>query len=497
MSENNNLDKYSGNTQVNKANTEANLGVETRAETPSVKNSILKANQHHLKVKNALLRISSLVLSRQPLSDIYQQIHQIIDEVIYVKNIAIFLYDPVKDIIVFDYFVDEKDQGAIGKTMPIGEGISSYVIKKNKPCLFTAAEQEALKAEGKISNVVGSLSESWMGAPIANDDGVKGIIILQSYSSAQMYTQDDLQLLSFVAANLAVVLQKRKLLDKERQDREALESSLDLIKTQNLALEAMMEQLKSAQDELVQKEKMASLGNLVAGVAHEINTPVGICVTAVSNLHHQYKRLQNKMANNTASNKDLSHFLEDVDESCVIIETNTHRAAELINSFKEIAIDQSCEVTREINIKSYIDEVLMALGPILKKSRHEVRVLCPEDVIFETIPGAISQILTNMINNSIIHAFSPDEKGCISIIVTVKNKHMVITYQDNGKGLNEEELKMLFEPFYTTKRGSGGSGLGAHLIYNIVTSSLNGKIKVQSKLGEGLRYDISIPICSD
>ncbi|PKI17949.1 GAF domain-containing sensor histidine kinase [Colwellia sp. 12G3] len=454
------------------------------------------ANKSHLNVINALLKISSLVLSKLTLTQIYEKIHEIIAEIIYVKNIAIFLYEPSDELIVFDYFVDEKDSVIIGTSMPIGEGLSSYVISKNTPCLFTSAEQEELKAKGKISHIIGSLSESWMGAPISNDEGIMGIIIIQSYSSNHMYEENDLQLLSFVASNLAIVLQQRKFINKEIEDKESLESGLKLIKKQNVVLESMMKKLNDTQDELVQKEKMASLGNLVAGIAHEINTPIGICVTAITNLHHQYKTLKKNITNNTASDKHLDYFFEDVDEACTIIESNTLRAAKLINSFKEIAVDQSSEASREINMKEYIDEILLSLRPILKKLPHEVIVQCPDNLVVKTIPGAISQVLTNMINNSIIHGLNNNDKGCIQITIVKENDCFVICYQDNGKGLNEDEIKMLFEPFYTTKRGSGGSGLGTHLIYNLVTSTLNGKITVQSEPNKGLRYNMSIPIQS-
>ncbi|WP_019026831.1 GAF domain-containing sensor histidine kinase [Colwellia piezophila] len=453
------------------------------------------SNKTNLNVISALLKISSLVLSKLTLIQIYKNIHEIISEIIYIKNIGIFLYDPIEELIIFDYFVDEKDtEDSIGKTMPIGEGISSYVIRKNKPCLLTAEDIKALEKQGEISKLVGSLSTSWMGVPITNNEEIMGIIIIQSYSSDNMYDEHDLQLLSFVASNLAIVLQQRKFINKEIADKESLESGLNLIKEQNLALENMMNTLKETQDELVQKEKMASLGNLVAGIAHEINTPIGICVTAITNLHYQYKSLKNKITNNTASDKHLDYFFEDVDEACTIIESNTLRAATLINSFKEIAVDQSSEAAREINMKEYIEEILLSMRPILKKSPHEILIDCPDNLMVETIPGAISQILNNMINNSIIHGLNHMEKGYIKITVIKETDNFVLCYQDNGKGLSEDQIKMLFEPFYTTKRGSGGSGLGTHVIYNLVTSTLHGKITVQSEANEGLRYDISIPI---
>ncbi|WP_085297496.1 GAF domain-containing sensor histidine kinase [Cognaticolwellia mytili] len=453
-----------------------------------------KADKNNLNTINALLEISSLVLSKLTLPQIYKNIHEIVSKIIYVKNIAILLYDPVEKIIIYDYFIDEKDQVTIGTTLPIGDGVSSYVIRKNNPYLFTSEDQKELETKGEISKVIGSLSKSWMGAPISNGEDVMGIIIVQSYSSDNIYDQNDLQLLSFIASNLAVVLQQRKFINKQIEDKESLKNNLQLIKEQNLALESMMETLKGAQDELVQKEKMASLGNLVAGIAHEINTPIGICVTAITNLHHQYKSLKNKISNNTASDKHLDYFFEDVDEACTIIESNTLRAATLINSFKEIAVDQSSEAAREINMKQYINEVLLSMRPILKKLSHEVIVECPDNLLIETVPGAISQVLTNLINNSIIHGLNTIERGCIKLIIVKESDNLIIHYQDNGKGMNEDEIKMLFEPFYTTKRGSGGSGLGTHVIYNLVTSTLGGKITVQSEECKGLHYHISIPI---
>jgi signal transduction histidine kinase len=134
------------------------------------------------------------------------------------------------------------------------------------------------------------------------------------------------------------------------------------------------------------------------------------------------------------------------------------------------------------------------MRPILKKSPHDVIVECPNNLIIKTIPGAISQIINNMINNSIIHGLNNIEKGYIKITVVKEVGSFIICYQDNGKGLSEDQVKMLFEPFYTTKRGSGGSGLGTHVIYNLVTSTLHGKITVQSEPNKGLRYDISVPI---
>lgn len=451
----------------------------------------------HLNTVNALLKISSLVLSKLTLSEIYKEIHHIIADVIYVKNIAIFLYDQDTELITFDYFIDEKDQvAALGEKLPIGEGISSYVINRKKPGIYTGEGLKTLERKGDITKLHGTLSTSWMGCPIVNDDETIGIIILQSYSEDEIYDENDLQLLSFVADNLAIVLQQRQYMNKEVEGKLALKNSLKQIQQQNKKLTDTMETLQEAQEELIHKEKMASLGNLVAGIAHEINTPIGICVTGISNLHHVYKSFRKKVADQTATDKHLSDFFEDIEDSCQIIESNTQRAAKLINSFKEIAVDQSSEVSREINVKEYIEEILISMRPILKKLPHEILIECTDCLYIETIPGAIAQVLTNMINNSIIHGFDSTIKGTITITAQLEDKALNLTYQDDGKGLNEEEQKMLFEPFYTTKRGNGGSGLGTHLIYNLVTSTLSGKITNDSEPMQGLTYKMVIPCAS-
>lgn len=452
-------------------------------------------DKRHLNVTKALLQISSLALSNLSLPQIYERIHEVVSEVITVRNIAIFLYDQESNLITFGYFVDEKDSNDIvGLQMPLGEGLSSYVIETNLPWHFTKEEQKVLEQEKKISKVIGSLSESWMGAPISVDDRVLGLIIIQSYSVDEIYDDGDLQVLSFVAANLSIVLQQRKYLEQQEIDKKAVEASLEKIQQQNIELENMMDELKQTQNELVQKEKMASLGNLVAGIAHEINTPIGICVTGITNLHYVYKNLMKKMEQKTATNTHLEQFLEDVEEACRIIESNTKRAAQLINSFKEIAVDQSSETCREINLKAYIDEILLSMRPILKKLPHHITVNCPEYIAFTTVPGALSQVITNLINNSILHGLENTNQGTITIDLSKSAQAIVITYEDNGKGLTQEELTMLFEPFYTTKRGSGGSGLGAHLIYNLITSTLQGNVKTTSEVNQGLRYEISLPL---
>lgn len=286
-----------------------------------------------------------------------------------------------------------------------------------------------------------------------------------------------------------------KMVEKEKESNLEISKNLETIIQQKQKLEVTMEKLKDTQKELVQKEKMASLGSLVAGIAHEVNTPVGICVTSISHLRKRYELLQSKIADESADDEDLCEFFVDVDESCKIIGSNTEKAAEIIQSFKRIAVDQSSEDIRNLEVKDYLGEILLSMKPILKRYSHNIKINCPDGIQINTVAGAFSQVMTNLINNSLIHAFKEGEQGEITINVSENegSSGVHIKYSDNGMGMDQNQLDNYFEPFFTTKRSSGGSGLGGHLIYNLVLNKLGGSISIESKPNEGTVANIELP----
>jgi len=276
-------------------------------------------------------------------------------------------------------------------------------------------------------------------------------------------------------------------------EKRVAQRTTELEKT-NRALSDSLVQLRMTHKQLVQSEKMAALGNLVAGVAHEINTPVGIGVTATSYLEKQSEELFVLYKNGKMARSDLEKYLGTVIESSGMILTNLHRAADLISSFKKIAVDQSSEEKRKFNVKTYMEEIIMSLQPKLKRTKHKLLLDCPEDFEIFSFPGAFSQIFTNLIINSLIHGFSSKDHGEIKIEVHNKARAVEMVYQDNGCGMSPETLKMIFDPFFTTNRSEGGTGLGMHITYNLVTQSLKGEIKGDSSLGKGTKFIIRIPI---
>ncbi|MCB2182741.1 MAG: PAS domain S-box protein [Desulfobulbaceae bacterium] len=255
-----------------------------------------------------------------------------------------------------------------------------------------------------------------------------------------------------------------------------------------------LEQLQKTQSHLVQSEKMASLGGLVAGVAHEINTPIGIGYTAATHIEKLGKSLEKNFHSGCMTKSELQDYLRDTLETSRLLCSNLNRAADLIRSFKQVAIDQSGEVKRVFHARQYLDEILLSLRPILKKTRHSVQIDCPAKMELFSFPGAFSQIFTNLITNSVTHAFRDSEAGSIHIHFNIHEDTLQIIYSDNGRGIPPKYLDQIFEPFFTTNRDKGGSGLGLHIIYNIITQQLLGSISCRCPDKGGTEFIITLPM---
>jgi len=266
----------------------------------------------------------------------------------------------------------------------------------------------------------------------------------------------------------------------------------------NITLEMKIEERSKALDEsrmlLLQKEKMASLGEMVAGVAHEINTPIGVALTASSFLLDNADQISNEFKKGELSQEEFESFLETLSSSGSMINTNILRASSIIKSFQEISIDQNIEESREINLKNYCEALLVSLSPKIKHSDYSYR-LTADDVHVETYPGLIAQIITNLFLNALIHGFEDREKGMIdiSLIYEMESKQIIITVKDDGKGISKEIYETMYEPFVSTKRFEGSSGIGLNIVYNIVVQKLNGSIECESKSGEGTKFTVTFP----
>lgn len=251
------------------------------------------------------------------------------------------------------------------------------------------------------------------------------------------------------------------------------------------------EKIKKMQHYLIESEKMAALGQLVAGVAHEINTPIGVGITASTHLSDIVTELLNKLEEGGPS-IEIRPYLEDIQDAAQMIDKNLNRAGKLIQSFKKLSVDQSNEPKRTFDVGEYLNEILLSLSPSLKKSKIRIEVQCDETLTINSYPGSFAQIITNLVMNSITHAFDEDVPGTIRIKLESSENEILLTYSDDGKGMPPEILPKIYDPFFTTQRGRGGTGLGLSVVYSIITQQFNGTIKCSSQPGKGTTFIIHL-----
>jgi signal transduction histidine kinase len=260
-----------------------------------------------------------------------------------------------------------------------------------------------------------------------------------------------------------------------------------------LSLEESLDKLHRTQKEMIHSAKMAALGDLVAGVAHEVNTPIGVSVTAASFLAERTRQLSELYEKGEMKRSDLEKYLALAEESSGSVLSNLERAAELVQSFKKVAADQSSEEKRVFEMKGYLEQILLSLRPQFKRTPHQVHMECPDDLSLDSYPGAIMQIMTNLIMNSLIHGFSDGRPGAITIKVEPSGDNVALTYRDTGIGMDREQKERIYDPFYTTTRGSGGTGLGMNIVYNLVTQTLKGSIMLETSPGQGAVFFLTLP----
>ncbi len=261
----------------------------------------------------------------------------------------------------------------------------------------------------------------------------------------------------------------------------------------HLTMERSLAVLQQTQAQLVESEKMAALGGLVAGIAHEINTPIGIGITAASHLTEIGRTCATTYAAGRLTRAEFERHAAAVAEHAQMILTHLGRAAELIQSFRQVAVDQSHRERRRFLVAKYLDEIMTSLSPELKRTSHQILVRCPADLEMVAPPGVLYQIVTNLVLNSLAHAYPDGRAGQMALEVSADRGRLRLVFRDEGVGMTEEVRRRAFEPFFTTRRGSGGCGLGLHIVYNLVAQTLGGTIALDSEAGCGVRFVIDVP----
>ncbi len=253
--------------------------------------------------------------------------------------------------------------------------------------------------------------------------------------------------------------------------------------------------LDATREELIRKDKLAALGGLVAGVAHEINTPLGVAVTAASLAADRLREVEDAFQAGTLRRQDLQYGLAQAQEAARMTLGNLRRAADMIGNFKQIAVDQSSEAERTVQLGPYVREVIGSLGPLYRRTPHRMVIDVKAVIELTTFVGAISQVVTNLIQNALVHAFPGERVGTVTVEVDrIGDDGAQLVVRDDGVGMEPAVLRRVFDPFFTTQRGRGGSGLGMHIVHNLVTDLLGGTIEVSSTPNLGTRVTIRLPI---
>ena len=311
----------------------------------------------------------------------------------------------------------------------------------------------------------------------------------------KLESKDEIGILisNFKVMQKSIIKQQKKLNKfNDNLKQEVFDRTVELEES-NDELEETISNLKQTQSKLIESEKMASLGGLVAGVAHEINTPVGIGLTGISYLVDITDEIILKYNNNDMTKEEFEEYLEESKDIQRQINTNLIRTAALVRSFKQTSVDQTHEEIREFYLKEYISGVLLSISNITKKTNININVDCDTGVKIKSYPGAFSQIISNLVINSVRHGFKEKEKGKINISIVLESNSIKLIYKDNGKGIPKENINKIFEPFFTTNREHGGTGLGLNIIYNIVTSKLKGTINCHSEENKGIEFVVILP----
>ena len=435
-----------------------------------------------------LLCIGEISTTCSDITEFIGAVHRALGRIMYAANFYVALSDREDASVRFVYYVDELDPAPDPTEKVIlaspEQSPTAWVIMNRRRLVIGTQEPHQGPQDEHWGQ--GSTAEHWMGCPLLDHEQEPlGAIVIQSYSAQHRFSDEDQALFSLIARHVSTALQSMQSVDRLER---AVQERTARLAQQNAAL-------NEAQAELVRQEKLASLGRLVAGVAHEINTPLGICVTATSHLVQELKLTREELAAGEMTEESLQQFFDIIDQSLRILTTNTQRAAALVRSFKQVAVDQSFDDIRPFGLKAYLDEVLLSLQPKLKGRGVAVTVACADDLMLDTFPGAVSQIVTNMVVNSLVHGFEEGQAGAISIAAKLEGETVLFEYADDGAGMDQATLAKLFDPFFTTRRGQGGSGLGAHILYNLVTGPLGGSVRAESAPGQGLQYHVRFPRC--
>ena len=398
---------------------------------------------------------------------LYRQVETLMDASVF----AIGRYHPDREVIEFAR-VMERGERRTPHVLDLAEpSVAGWCLHHRREVVINdlaeefggyADSLEGLAADGDLSG----RPVSMIYVPLLVKDRVLGVIDVQSYER-NAYTPIHLDMLRTLASYAAVALDNAE----------------------------AYHELQQAQTQLVQQEKLASLGQLVAGVAHEVNTPVGVALAASTQITDEVDRFDGLIAAGQLRRADLDDFMTTLHELADLLARNCTRAGSLIQSFKAVAADRRSDERRRFGLRAYVKDVINSLEPTLNRSQVEILITGADAPTIDSYPGMLSQVIINLVTNALTHAFEPEGRGVVTIHVgTADAAHAQLIVRDDGKGIQPDILPKIFDPFFTTRRSSGGTGLGLHIVHNLVTGALGGTISVETTPASGTSFVITLPL---
>lgn len=355
-----------------------------------------------------------------------------------------------------------------------------HALKSERAILAHDAHDHQATAEFSEGYLTPLNISSMLDVPIRHKGEMIGIICCEHIGEKRIWTEDE----ASFAGSMADLIGR------------AINANAFIIAEQKLQEinEQLEETVSKRTKQLLESEKMAALGNLVAGIAHEVNTPLGISITATSTIEESIQELDKSMHAGELTEQLFTSFLNESKEVIFLLNNNLGRAAELIENFKLTAVDHSDQSIHIFNLDESIKQLILSLKPELAKADVDVGLNTPSQLSIYSYPSAWLQIISNLILNSCKHAFDGIEHRSITIDMSIDNEDLIINYTDNGNGINKEHLDKVILPFYTTARGKGGTGLGMSIVYNLISEQLKGTMTIDSDIGKGIKVNIVCPL---
>lgn len=451
----------------------------------------------NLKFENILLNVSkSEVIDT---GDLQQAARLIIESILAgleIKRCGIWLTNDDVTAIECKLLIDTYHETEIEELKLYRKDFPTYFkfLDTERSIVAVNAETDSATAEFKDVYLIPHKIRSMLDMPIRHKGKMIGIICAENIGEIKHWTSAEITFASAVSDLYGRAITANERNQYQAKLEEQNKNLEEIVQARTEELEASFEHLKQTQSKLIEIEKMASLGNLVAGVAHEVNTPISVAITGTTYNVEALRELEDLLDTGKLTKEKLLRQIKILKDSDELIFQNLNRAVDLIQNFKRTAADQSTQQKVQFDVGSYITNTLSSLLPMLRSHQVKLDTSVQEGVILNASPGILAQIITILVQNACYHAFTSHHTNKqLSIELTLANSFCTLAVKDNGQGIKQENQQRIFEPFFTTNRFGGGTGLGLSILYNLVTQQLNGEVQLISTEGMGCEFKIQLP----